>query len=444
MPNVVVPLGFDMGSIFAEDGPYDRSPSWYEVHLGGHPQQLNAEQYTAWLGAFHDVAAHADLAVDRAALERHLRTAAQGPAGQLPNPGPIVDGLLERELLLEYDTDHAGEDVFSTLRLLPRAHGLGSTVDRPDRYRIGYPGRPLAQVQALVYQLWSLSLTYPALWYAFEEIAGADVWQLASGDRKPGPEQVGSEVGAALPLLVSSGAAFLDLVNYEPPELTARTLDGQAAKDGEEPVIVPVGLNLGQDFALRADGAVAPWLVHHGMDWAELGPEETVVYQAAFSRPGPFDSPGGLNRQSLAEAVRAAGGPTKAEAVIADLVDRALLVEFDPRSGSLERLFSSIQLFPLARGFGNTTDHPERYWIGVDAPEIWVSGEAYSIWSYSLTGPSLWAACADFATGVDKDLAPGDEPLNYTADELAHMIAPALPGLVAHGCAFIDPVNYGQ
>lgn len=437
MPTVVVPVGLDMGAIFAEHGPPDRSPAWYEVHLGGQPQQLTAQQYTAWLGAFHDVAAHGELAVDRTVLERHLSTDPTGPAGPLPAPGPIIDDLLKRKLLLEYDTEDVRKDAFGILRLLPRAHGLGSTPDTPHRYRIGDPDRVLAEVDSVAYQVWSLSLTYPALWYSFEEIAEAGDWQLAPGQQPPTPAEVGARVGAALPLLVSSRAAFLDLVNYEPPEFSPTTLDGNADSGHAEPVIVPAGLNMGPG------SSAGSWLVHHGMDWVELGPEERAVYLTALDRRDLVAAEE-LNRQTLADAVRSADGPAEPEPAIADLLSRGLLVEFDPDEGSLERLFRSIQLFPLGRGFGNSADQPGRYWIGVDQAEIGVAAEVYSIWSYALTTPSLWAACAALATGLDEQPAPGEEPMNYTADELAHMIAPVLPALVVSGCAFIDPLNYGQ
>lgn len=446
MPTVVVPVGFDMGAIYAEAGDPDRSPMHYEVHLGGDPQDLTADQYTAWLGAFHDVEAHADLLVDRVALERHLRTDPEGPAGPLTDPRPLVQELLDRGLLLQYDTGDVREDVFAGLRLFPRAHGLGDTTDSPEFYAIGYPGRSFATIDNLPYQLWSLSLTFPSLWDALVDFAEGDGWDIPPGEEKPSPAEVGGMLGQVLPLLVSSGAAFLDQLNYDPPRLTPTKLDGNAsAAERGSSILVPVGLHLGEDFTLRAeaDRGFRRWVVHVGTEWVELDHRESSVYLTAFNRRDLL-ADGRLDRAGLAKAVLRADGPERPEPLIDDLVDRGLLVEYDPEEGSLERLFRAVQLFPLGRGFGNSPDHPERYQIGIDGPAMWVTGEVYRLWSYSLTEASLWDACASLAAVADEDLPVGEEPLNYTADELAHLVAQVLPALVAHGCAFLDPLNYQQ
>ncbi|MGH3095095.1 MAG: hypothetical protein ACRDMV_03745 [Streptosporangiales bacterium] len=447
MAVVVVPVGLDMGPVFEEAGRPDRLPMRYEVHLGGEPQELTAQQYTAWLAAFGSPERHADPGVDRASLEGDLRNGPAGPAGPVADPAPVVQDLLDRSMLLEYDPDAMDEKVFGAFRLYPRAHGLGSTPERPEHYGIGYPGDTFAEVGPTVYQLLSLSLTFPALWYAFEDMAEAE-----RGDPPPGgprsAAEIGRVLGVVLPSLVCSGAAFLDALNYEPPELDPVTPDGRTTPDrSESSVIVPVGLNMGEDCTARDpddDPDAARWLVHHGTNWAELDPEESAAYLAAFNERERQER-GELNRHSLARLLRASDRSAEPEPAIDRLLDRGLLVEYDPETGPFEQLFRGLQLFPLGHGLGNTAEHPGRYRIGIaGAPELWVGPEVYAIWSYSLTGRSLWDACADLAEGADEDLQEGEEPLGYRPDDLAAAVAEVLPGMIAHGCAFLDPLNYVQ
>lgn len=134
--------------------------------------------------------------------------------GPLTDPAPLVSSLLERGLLVEFDPI-AGplQELFGRLRLLPQGQGLGSTPDDPARHRIGFGGQPVAEVTSNVYQLWSFSLTFPSLWDACVDMAAAA--DAGSGALDVSPEALAREVGAAVPLLVSAGAAFLDPLNYE-------------------------------------------------------------------------------------------------------------------------------------------------------------------------------------------------------------------------------------
>ncbi|MQA03530.1 MAG: hypothetical protein GEV07_12695 [Streptosporangiales bacterium] len=216
MPTVIVPVGFVMGPEFGPDGEPDREPLHYEVHFGGDPQNLTTDEFVAWAGAFTDPPRHAELQVNRKSLEEFLRTD-NGLGGPLADPASVVTGLVERGLLVEYDPlEGPLEELFRGLRLFPQGQGLGSTPDEPTQYRIGFAGQPIASVSSNAYQLWSYSLTFASLWDACVDMAEA------ATNVEPGEtpidvdaETLVREVGSAIPMLVSTGAAFLDPLNYE-------------------------------------------------------------------------------------------------------------------------------------------------------------------------------------------------------------------------------------
>lgn len=217
MPTVIVPVGFIMGPEFGSDGPQDRPPQHYEVHFGGDPQDLSEEEFATWAGAFVDPTRHANLEVDRKALEEFLRND-DGLVGRMADPVPLVSALLERGLLIEFDPLEGDlQELFTNLRLFPQGQGLGSTPEDPALYRIGFGPQPVARVTSNVYQLWSYSLTFPALWDACVDMAEAANTELEPGEEPLGiqPVELAREVAAAIPLLVSSGAAFIDPLNYD-------------------------------------------------------------------------------------------------------------------------------------------------------------------------------------------------------------------------------------
>jgi hypothetical protein len=216
MPNVVVPVGFLMGPEFGPEGPPDRPPLHYEVHFGDQPQELSETEFAVWAAAFVDPRRHAGLEVDRGSLEQHLHDD-DGLVGPIADPAPLVSSLLERGLLVEFDPEAGAlQELFSGLRLFPQGQGLGSTPDEPTRYRIGFGNQPVAEVTGNVYELWSYSLVFPTLWDACVDMAAAAATAPAGGESLDvSPELLAGEVAAAIPLLVSAGAAFVDPLTYE-------------------------------------------------------------------------------------------------------------------------------------------------------------------------------------------------------------------------------------
>lgn len=454
MSQVIVPVGFDMGPVYAETGPPDRAPLRYEVHLGGDPQELTAEEYTAWKAAFSDPDAHVNLEFDRARLDETLRTVDHAPAGRLADPTTAVNRLLRVGLLLEFDPE-AGEGLaepFGIRRLYPRAHGLGTSDGMPDLYGIGYPGDRFVEIPTGVYNAWNTTLLEPTLWDACEiiaEIATEIGAQQEEPVEVPASELAG-DVAVQLPLLVSGRAAFLDLLNYElvhDREASAWPVKSPSVHGGRPPVIVPVGLPLGYDHSLGVpeDHPDTFFHVHLGLEYEDLTLEEFVAWGAAFADPvrhGRLE----VTRAHLEERLRTAEGDDRmAEPgpVVERLLERGLLVEFEPAEGPLEELFRAVQVFPLGDGMGNTAERPDMYHIGVSGEsQVSVPPELYAIWSYAMTCGSLWEACVALAEGADEDLAPGEQPMLMAPEALARGMAGALPAMISAGCAFLDPLNY--
>lgn len=203
MPKVIVPVGLLLGAEFGGSGPPDRDPQYWEVHLGPDPQRLSTEELIAWAGAYRTPQEQAELRVDRESLEQSLRSG-DGRTGSVADPTPIVSGLVARGLLVEYDpVDGALTEPFRRLRLFPQGQGLGSSSHAPNRYHVGFAGYPLAKLSKNVYQLWWSSLGADSLWDACLRLATSD----SANERA---EELAREIGAALPQMISVGAAFLD------------------------------------------------------------------------------------------------------------------------------------------------------------------------------------------------------------------------------------------
>lgn len=211
MPSVIVPVGLNMGQDFVAGDPSEQRAGFWEVHLGAEAAYLSPDEVQAWGSAFLDVQRHADHAFTRDHLEQRLRQ------GGMPDPTPVVSGLLERGLLLEYDpADADWATLFSGLRLYPLVQGMGNSPERSTQYELGIAGEPILSVTANVYGLWSYSFTSPSLWHACVELAEGIDEDLEPGEEPLGymPAGVAAEVGAAIPLLVTTGCAFLDPVTH--------------------------------------------------------------------------------------------------------------------------------------------------------------------------------------------------------------------------------------
>lgn len=207
MPRVIVPVGLSMGPRYRYVRPPDPIPECYEIHLGDDLIELTETEAAVWAAAFVDAERHAKLEVNRGSLIRLLETA--------PNPEPqaarLVDSLIARGLLVEFDTDGDLEPVFRRHKLLPLGEGLGSTPEEPHLHRIGHAGQPKVAVPVDIYGLWSFSWRDPNLWRSCALYAD-DSENVAEGDEPSGAtsDEVARDVAVHLPLLIAVSCAYLD------------------------------------------------------------------------------------------------------------------------------------------------------------------------------------------------------------------------------------------
>ncbi|MEV4757558.1 hypothetical protein AB0J86_20935 [Micromonospora sp. NPDC049559] len=207
MSRVIVPVGLSMGPRYRYVRPPDPTPECYEIHLGDDLVELTEAEAAVWAASFVDAERHAKLKIDRKALIQYLQT--------VPRPEPraeeIVDDLLSRGLLLEFDPEGTLEAVFRRYKLLPLGEGLGSTPEEPHLHRIGHAGQAKAAVPIQVYSQWSYAYLHPSLWdacafYADESEEAEEGEELLNLT----PEEVARDTAMNLPLLISTGCAFLD------------------------------------------------------------------------------------------------------------------------------------------------------------------------------------------------------------------------------------------
>ncbi|MQA03526.1 MAG: hypothetical protein GEV07_12675 [Streptosporangiales bacterium] len=440
---VIVPVGLDMGPVYVQQDTADPTLLYYQVHLGGSPEELDVAEYTVWACAFADPDAHLDLKVDRARLEEAVH---QHPA-QVADPAAVIGRLVERGLLLEFEPG-AGDRlaaVFGTHRLFPRALGLGSTAQLPYMYGIGYGSSRFAEVPSNVYHVWSFGIALPSLWHACRQFAETVDLDLPPYDEPLNltAGEVADQVAENLPLLVSTRAAFLDVVNYDPPVPPPEPVPlPRRAPDGRPPVLVPVGMSLGWDYWYddpeQRDEQY--YQAHLAYEYADLSRAEFTAWLAAFNDLGRH-ARHEVTRETLVRDL-AVQGMTDAAYVVTRLLDRGLLVEFEPSEGPVEPLLSAVRLYPLGDGLGNTQEQPELFRLGVeDEPLVEVDAITYTVWSYALTTPTAWDACATLAGSLQDAAAQEEEPEAVTAENVARAVAGALPALISAGCAYIDPVS---
>lgn len=447
MPTLIVPVGFDLGPAFAEDGPPDRLPVRYEVHLGATPTELSATEYAVWRAAFEQTDAHFDMKHDRRCLEAFVREHGHAPVGLVPDPKPVVDRLLGLGLLAEFQPG-AGEleEFFGVHRLYPRAEGVGTDPDRSDLHLIGDEEKVFCAVPPNVFLAWMDSVTSPSLWDACVDVASDDDLGPGEAPLDMTPAEVAEQVASSLPYLISTKAAWLDLVTYDLPRIDTpvsfpprREL---LAGSSPEPAIIPVGLSLGPCYhgVPENERTDRNWAVHFGVDYVELTVDETKAWTGAS-----FDTERGarweITRPVLEEFLRDEKDLRRPGPVVDSLLRRGLLIEFDPAGADLEALFSRVQLYPLREGLGNSAEDPGTYEIG-RAGEMFVGipWEQYALWSHSLTCRSLWDACVELARGADGE--PGEQDMNSTPESVATGLAMVLPALLTSGCAYLDPLNY--
>lgn len=214
MTQVIVPVGLSMGPRFRYVRPPDPTPEHYEIHLGDDLVELTETEAAVWAASFVDAEKHSKLEVDRGSLIRLLTTAPT----PVEDAEPVVDDLLTRGLLLEFDTDGDLQSAFSRHKLLPLAEGLGSTADEPHLHRMGHEGRAKVAVPNVVYMQWSFAVLHRNLWDACAYYADDSEHVADGGDPLHfTPQGVAQQVAVNLPMMIATGCACLDRVQDSIP-----------------------------------------------------------------------------------------------------------------------------------------------------------------------------------------------------------------------------------
>ncbi|MQA03531.1 MAG: hypothetical protein GEV07_12700 [Streptosporangiales bacterium] len=212
MPKVIVPVGMMLGEYFRVDGQHSSSPEFWHVSVGGYAEQLNADEVKVWASAMVEPERQAKLEGTRELL---LDTVRKATKGVISRPGKIVDELIERGLLIEFDPVEGDvETIARKHRLFPLGVGMGNSGDDPLMYRIAVGSEPRIGVNGDVYALWSNSLYYLNLWQSCQQFAKEmNQYVTPGGDMEElDAESVMRELAVNIPLLVSAECAFLDPV----------------------------------------------------------------------------------------------------------------------------------------------------------------------------------------------------------------------------------------
>lgn len=210
MPTVIVPVGLSLGPSYRYVTPPDPNPEYWEVRLGNDSEELTNEEFQVWGQAFIDPERHSRLEINRETLQLDVLTTTKGAI----NPNPIIDQLLNRGLLIEFDPNGDLEKPFRQITLHPLAEGMGNTPEEPDRRLIGHNGQALIKVSGTVYGMWAFSSTEGSLWdlcVGMDEDNQQDIESGMDLERLTAAE-VARQAAVTIPMLIASGVAFLDKV----------------------------------------------------------------------------------------------------------------------------------------------------------------------------------------------------------------------------------------
>lgn len=211
MPDVIVPAGMMMGE-YHRPGSTDEAPEHWHISLGGYAELLTLEELTVWAAASLDPHRQAQLGGTRTML---CQAVADTDEARVPKPASVVDELLRRGLLVEFDPlDGDIAEFARRYRLIPTGVGLGNSHEDPLTYRIAVGGEPRVDVNGDIYALWANTFYHPSIWDSaahFAKEMANYAPQPTDGDTPQlDAESVARALAANLPLLVSAETAVLD------------------------------------------------------------------------------------------------------------------------------------------------------------------------------------------------------------------------------------------
>jgi hypothetical protein len=208
MPTVIVPVGLNLGPAYPPEPPPNLIPVSYRVRLGREYEPLTAKEYIVWSTAFDNPERHVQHEVTRATLHRDVVASGY----QADTIDGVIDALLGRGLLVEFDPHGPLEQTFRALRLYPLAQGLGNSSEHPEWWGIGHNGQAVLKVPGSAYGMWAFSHTEKSLWAACLYLAEDPDNELRPEDDVDDltAEEAAESIAVTIPLLVSAGCAVLD------------------------------------------------------------------------------------------------------------------------------------------------------------------------------------------------------------------------------------------
>jgi tetratricopeptide (TPR) repeat protein len=205
---LVVPIGHFAGPMYTSVDA--EIPESFEVRFRDGVYSLSPEEYAVWAVSHGDPS----LVTDQAPTTREVAEWSARAAG-VPEPGPILDSLIEDGLLVETCTlgDQA-QEFARHHRVIPLALGLGNSPQNPAEFHIGLPNAARVSVGYDVYHTWLFSHRAPNLWDALLTIAEE---ARESNKEVPGgdllvddPDVLLSALLQALQVLISTSCVFID------------------------------------------------------------------------------------------------------------------------------------------------------------------------------------------------------------------------------------------
>jgi hypothetical protein len=200
---LVFPVGLLVGTYYSRN---DAEGHHHEIRSGGKIHELTDTELVAWIGAHGAPDELAGVTWTDTELLRHLT------AQRVPKPAPLVDGLLDRRLLVELAPGTDDAVTFArTHRVVPTMLGLGNSAEQPWLYSIGQIGRERIQVSRLVFELWAWGHVDGDLWRACEQLAALE--KATDDSPADGPAEILDGFLTTLHGLLNAQAAYIDPVD---------------------------------------------------------------------------------------------------------------------------------------------------------------------------------------------------------------------------------------
>lgn len=212
MAEILIPVGHDVGPVYAEQG--DTHPTSFDVRVGDGAFVLTANEYLVW-----------DLA--HGSLDDGDETYAMS-RGQLldiasdlkvPDAPQAIAGLLDVGALSATDIDHRedAKQFAETHRIFPLAKGEGNSPAAPWMYHLSTPTGATLTLTTEAYHVWMYSHLHPSLWTACLALQDG-VKQVALAGAGPLPEtpvdadatELLNEILTVLPKLVAGRTVYVD------------------------------------------------------------------------------------------------------------------------------------------------------------------------------------------------------------------------------------------